>query len=1124
MHPFCLPFGFCHDATSSSITSDFSTSTALHNNNNNNNNNNNETTTKSNENSKIRSKTSSPSDELIRHLNNEDLIIGSSTTLGDESFYSLELGINIDENQDSEFVIHNNDLDLAGDLKDVDDDGEDDDDWFCNQYSLFSPNSIDITSTHPSRRKSLIKTLFSGGGGSSHHHQVFQHVVDPIDIKSSPTLAQLNLNSQDDPTDGLWDTTTHSNNHNQASSSSSSSSNNIDLLSNCTSIVNRNSVAPSGASNGIQSGSLANGGCIGNHHSSSTCNHLSHLHNNAHHTHHHHHQFVHLGANNHQSHTNSVCHHHHQLHPLPHGHHLHQQHLSPAHTTGCCGGGGEHVCAGAGSAHHQCLAVVPFRKPDNQHYPSSSACCHNSLLTTAMSSGSNLRPSATLNQLNQQLGQHNSLTSNGTATPTTTTATSKQQTEQNQKLCANQQQLARSASPALVTSSSSPGSLGAAAAQAAANENRLIDNKLKENIEYLTALLCNGTNKLDSNGTSNINNNQPQQQQQSSISSTMVRSYATLAHSLSTGPKLLERHSQLPTTMASNLQAQQPRSAAPATELQQKGALLTTTRLPTNEASPNAHISTNDQSLQLPPTNSLKRPHAGSDGQWFKYAVESSVSAADSTESQISGGLGHQPSQLCQTLVVGHPSADLMRQKTPELKVLSSLLNANKCHPQQQQPPSTNLVAQSWPPGQVIAPTPPMQAQPTVEQQATDVPVNGKPITLTPISTSNGILAQQLKPRTSLFAQPASPSASSTDSSGCASNHLTTTASSSDTSSVTSIGTNNKRQRASGPPIINSSNNNQKGRIGRPNSLSTDCSLSSHDEGFASQIDNDDAGSTRDSDDDDEIDSDDESFYGDYTNNDLIGASISDNAENKWTLNMGRTRRNGQKRYFWQYNVQSKGPKGARICSADDSENPFVLPEASDPVFSNDCQIEGVKHSGKARRGDGNDLTPNPRKLLMIGLELKKLGKIINDLAPVTDLPLNARNKTRKEKNKLASRACRLKKKAQHEANKIKLYGLQREHQQVVTAIYDVRKLLNETLLKKKKTKEESEASGSQVVMEQHNRLETNDNNGGCSNVDSSARLIAEQCSMQVAGQTSNYVNSVLEKVVSGCIDGGLQT
>lgn len=108
--------------------------------------------------------------------------------------------------------------------------------------------------------------------------------------------------------------------------------------------------------------------------------------------------------------------------------------------------------------------------------------------------------------------------------------------------------------------------------------------------------------------------------------------------------------------------------------------------------------------------------------------------------------------------------------------------------------------------------------------------------------------------------------------------------------------------------------------------------------------------------------------------------------------------------------------------------DPHILDDALDPVFSPECSLEGVKHAGKARRGDGNDLTPCPRKLHNIGLELSSLNDMINDLTPVNDVPFNARPKSRKEKNKLASRACRLKKKAQHEANKLKLYGLQKEH------------------------------------------------------------------------------------------------
>lgn len=53
-------------------------------------------------------------------------------------------------------------------------------------------------------------------------------------------------------------------------------------------------------------------------------------------------------------------------------------------------------------------------------------------------------------------------------------------------------------------------------------------------------------------------------------------------------------------------------------------------------------------------------------------------------------------------------------------------------------------------------------------------------------------------------------------------------------------------------------------------------------------------------------------------------------------------------------------------------------------------------------------------------------------MTPVSELPFNIRSTSRKEKNKLASRACRLKKKAQHEANKIKLSGLEIEHSKYV--------------------------------------------------------------------------------------------
>lgn len=277
----------------------------------------------------------------------------------------------------------------------------------------------------------------------------------------------------------------------------------------------------------------------------------------------------------------------------------------------------------------------------------------------------------------------------------------------------------------------------------------------------------------------------------------------------------------------------------------------------------------------------------------------------------------------------------------------------------------------------------------------------------------------------------------------------------------------------------------------RSNSISTDSSFSSHDEGFASQLDE----SERDHDDS----SDDELFYRNYEAKDLIGVTLSDDTENKWSLDGGKLRRRtGEPRYFWQYNVQSKGPKGSRIvCVQERNNDPHVLIEPKDPVFSLDFHVEGVKHAGKARRGDGNDLTPSPKKLLMIGLELKKLTKLINQITPTTKVYGN-RNKTRKEKNKLASRACRLKKKAQHEANKIKLYGLQQEHKRLMDILVDVKNLATDVVNKR--------GSSYQVpLINLYNDI--NDSKG---------------VKQQVAGNTSEFVNHVLDNVASGLSDGGL--
>lgn len=204
-----------------------------------------------------------------------------------------------------------------------------------------------------------------------------------------------------------------------------------------------------------------------------------------------------------------------------------------------------------------------------------------------------------------------------------------------------------------------------------------------------------------------------------------------------------------------------------------------------------------------------------------------------------------------------------------------------------------------------------------------------------------------------------------------------------------------------------------------------------------------------------------------------------------------------RERYFWQYNVQAKGPKGQRLIVKTEQEDPYHLNRVTDPVFSPQCSVQGIKHSGKARKGDGNDLTPNPRKLHNIGRELDKLNKIINDMTPVSELPFNVRPKTRKEKNKLASRACRLKKKAQHEANKIKLYGLENEHKRLFHAIHQIQ----QTLARKVNS----------------NSPEGHDLSG---QID---EIVRHATRMKIAGETTGFVNTVLEKFKNGVPEGGLK-
>ncbi|XP_078079242.1 CREB3 regulatory factor-like isoform X2 [Mustelus asterias] len=193
-------------------------------------------------------------------------------------------------------------------------------------------------------------------------------------------------------------------------------------------------------------------------------------------------------------------------------------------------------------------------------------------------------------------------------------------------------------------------------------------------------------------------------------------------------------------------------------------------------------------------------------------------------------------------------------------------------------------------------------------------------------------------------------------------------------------------------------------------------------------------------------------------------------------------------------------PENGSDSEQDDSENEDDEEEDDDEDkddFSDYLSEAGRRMAKKSRRTDVDDLTPNPRKLLHIGDELKKLNKVIDDLTPVNELPVNARPRSRKEKNKLASRACRLKKKAQHEANKIKLWGLNTEHDNLLKVIVAIKRQIVQRVESSDGTEEESMTEKLEILMK-------------------------DTIGRSVAGQTSEFVNNVLEKASAGESAGGL--
>ena len=109
--------------------------------------------------------------------------------------------------------------------------------------------------------------------------------------------------------------------------------------------------------------------------------------------------------------------------------------------------------------------------------------------------------------------------------------------------------------------------------------------------------------------------------------------------------------------------------------------------------------------------------------------------------------------------------------------------------------------------------------------------------------------------------------------------------------------------------------------------------------------------------------------------------------------------------HFWKYNAQSKGPKARRMDLRDpgyskDAEtcggkgNPYRLVEFRDPVQDRNDLI----HCTKIRKGDGNDITPNPLKLHKMGIELNRLNGLIQAVVSNTE-----GDRVKKEKNRIAS-------------------------------------------------------------------------------------------------------------------------
>ncbi|KAM7394690.1 hypothetical protein PAMP_021476 [Pampus punctatissimus] len=224
-----------------------------------------------------------------------------------------------------------------------------------------------------------------------------------------------------------------------------------------------------------------------------------------------------------------------------------------------------------------------------------------------------------------------------------------------------------------------------------------------------------------------------------------------------------------------------------------------------------------------------------------------------------------------------------------------------------------------------------------------------------------------------------------------------------------------------------------------------------------------------------------------------VEAELSSSSETECEVEAEPARQPGERpskrRCFWEYRRARESATKKKL----GGDVHWSLSWSSSTLPSTLYRREGKKGRRKARKTDASDLTPNPQKLHNIGEQLQKLNAAIDGMGPVNDLPAVARARSRKEKNKLASRACRLKKKAQHEANKIKLWGLNQEYENLLGALLRIKEVIRQRV----ESSEEEDTDERGMTQ----RLED---------------ILRESSGPLVAGRTKDFVQRILAASAGG--------